>query len=214
MIHNSYWPTILQSDASATKGVRSSVVWQSYIMLLAAILVSLASIITPLGLYETVLAAKAPKVERFVYLHDDYSALGLGTAPRHPAGFNRICGSMLPINCPGAINNLTTTKNETKASVDTDTFYDISIPEKYMSFWSRGVSKFSQSVSSLFDIEYRTYGYTTDTLNHFFNNGSGYLVGSYRTMTTVILNDAMEPVEGLIVDTKNGGVGFRYVVYL
>jgi hypothetical protein len=178
-------------------------------MLLVTILASLTAIITPLGLYETVLPSKAPRVEQFGYIMDDYSALGLGTAPRNAAGFNRKCGAVLPVNCPGSSNNLTIFKNSTYGSVDTDTYYDISIPSNYMAFWSRGVSKFSRSVSSIFDIEYRTYAIVTDTYNHFFNNGSSYLVGSFRTMTNVILNDAYEPVEGLIVDTKNGGVGFR-----
>ena len=115
---------------------------------------------------------------------------------------------MLPINCPGADNKLTTTKNSTTSSVHTDTYYDITIQDKYMSFWTAGSSKVNKSVCSIFDIEWRTYQLHHDKSN-FINNGSDYIIGSYRPMTNVILNDAYETVEGLIVDTKNGGVGFR-----
>jgi hypothetical protein len=41
------------------------------------------------------------------------------------------------------------------------------------------------------------------------NNGSAYLVGGYRNLHTVVLRNSTEAYEGLIVDTINGGVGFR-----
>jgi hypothetical protein len=41
------------------------------------------------------------------------------------------------------------------------------------------------------------------------NNGSDFLIGDYRQLTSLLLNDKIEAVEGLIVDTHNGGIGFR-----
>jgi hypothetical protein len=35
------------------------------------------------------------------------------------------------------------------------------------------------------------------------------LEAQYRNLATFTINDAVEPVEGLIVDTKQGGIGFR-----
>lgn len=45
--------------------------------------------------------------------------------------------------------------------------------------------------------------------NPFFNNESDYLVGTYRQIQTLILDETIKPVEGLIVDAKSGGLGFR-----
>ena len=48
------------------------------------------------------------------------------------------------------------------------------------------------------------------TSNKDYNNGSTYLIGAFRLMQSLVLNDAIEPVEGLLVNTKTGGIGFRY----
>jgi hypothetical protein len=47
------------------------------------------------------------------------------------------------------------------------------------------------------------------TRDRLFNNGSAYLVGTYRNVQSLILNNATEVVEGLVVDMIKGGVGFR-----
>jgi len=36
-----------------------------------------------------------------------------------------------------------------------------------------------------------------------------YLVGDYRYLSQMVLNNAWEAVTGLLVDTKSGGIGFR-----
>ena len=45
--------------------------------------------------------------------------------------------------------------------------------------------------------------------DEYLNNGSAYLVGTYRQIESMILDDAIKPIEGLVVDTKSGGLGFR-----
>ena len=82
MIHNSYWPTILRSDASASAGVCTQVNLLSWAILLGSVVLSLSSIVTPLGLYEAVIASKTPQVTRFSYVRDENSALGLGVSKR------------------------------------------------------------------------------------------------------------------------------------
>lgn len=42
-----------------------------------------------------------------------------------------------------------------------------------------------------------------------YNNGSSFLVDSFRSMGTKALDNAIEPVEGLVVDTVQGAIGFR-----
>jgi hypothetical protein len=73
-------------------------------------------------------------------------------------------------------------------------------------------------VSSVFDIQWRTYTDANeqnantsfaDQPPDYYNNGSTYIVGTYRSLASLIVNEAWEVVEGLIVDLKSGGVGFR-----
>ncbi|KAL2144067.1 hypothetical protein VTI28DRAFT_9678 [Corynascus sepedonium] len=42
-----------------------------------------------------------------------------------------------------------------------------------------------------------------------YNNGSAQVTGQYRYINSVLLNNKVEAVEGLFVDTVNGGIGFR-----
>lgn len=86
--------------------------------------------------------------------------------------------------------------------------YDISIPSFLREVYSSGTGD-NSSICSYFDIEWRRYQTKVDDLRPEANNGSEFLVGASRFMQSVILNDAIEPVEGLLVDTKNGSIGFR-----
>lgn len=83
--------------------------------------------------------------------------------------------------------------------------YNASIPDIVTEIYSSGVGN-NTTISNYFDIQYRRYQSTVDPT---VNNGSKFLVGTYRQMQSVVLNDAVQAVEGLIVDTVNGGVGFR-----
>lgn len=42
-----------------------------------------------------------------------------------------------------------------------------------------------------------------------YDNGSRFLVADNRNMESMVLTDTLRPVEGLVVDTVQGGVGFR-----
>jgi hypothetical protein len=189
---------------------------------LTAVLATIAAIVTPLGLYEAVTPDKTPTLVNFQYVKD-ISALGTGTPPRPSLGFSRIC-EVGELACPNSgqdvtLVNVTDAFGVTSTETNAPYGYDTRIPSKYVDFWESGVSgsQFNRTVSSSFDIQWRTW--TTSSSNatillggknsSYFNNGSAYTVGSYRSLTNVLLNDAWEPVEGLIVDSKSGGIGFR-----
>jgi hypothetical protein len=95
--------------------------------------------------------------------------------------------------------------------------YNTSIPRDYQNIWSSGLSSRSTTISSIFDIQYRSpvtlqqdaSGKVINNAGVQFNNGSAYLAGGYRNLYTVLLRNSTEAYEGLIVDTVNGGVGFR-----
>ena len=83
--------------------------------------------------------------------------------------------------------------------------YNTTLPRILEEIFSSGTLH-DTTVSNVFDIQWRQW--TTRSSKHI-NNGSTFAVGAYRPMQALILNNATEVVEGLIVDTVNGGIGFR-----
>jgi hypothetical protein len=68
-----------------------------------------------------------------------------------------------------------------------------------------GPDKFSKSVSGIFDIQWRAYVNATDVPGLI-----GWYIGSaYRQMSMLIPQSKIHIVDGLIVDTIEGGLGFR-----
>lgn len=188
----------------------------SYGVIFGSALVAVAGVVTPLGLYDSILPSGEGTPVRFEYIPDT-TALGLGTAPRHDSlGFSRRCSNntatvrLFPGSCPHSNVELDVVGvGDNVTGVDAPAGYDTRIPRNVYEFFQSGVPRLGQTVSSLFDIEYRNYRLTRDSFHGFFQNGSDYLIGDYRQITNVALNDELEVVEGLVVDTKNGGVGFR-----
>ena len=68
---------LLKSDSAGVHGVRSSVRSLAICELLVLVLVAAASIVTPLGLYETIVPQKNLQDETFSYAADN-SSMGLG----------------------------------------------------------------------------------------------------------------------------------------
>lgn len=199
-LHTSLWPSILQTDTAASHGVQKRVASVGLLQMLALGLISVASIVTPLGLYDTILPIGNGQYEEFQYIKDS-SPFGLGTPSRSTAPFTRSCGQNA---CPG------TTKNETchqvgLAQVCNGTRFDRLIPEILTSLFKDGATSFSSTLSSIFDIQWRSHYNMTDP---FGSLGWG-LMSAYRQITTLILDEEMHVVEGLIVNTKTGGIGFR-----
>lgn len=62
------------------------------------------------------------------------------------------------------------------------------------------------TVSSVLDIEWRSFGFKND---EDWANGSTFVTGKYRQLDTLVLNEGFQVVEGLIIDHDNGGIGFR-----
>lgn len=189
----------------------------SYGVVLASLLVGIAGVVTPLGLHDGIVLSNDQTPVPFQY-SPDASALGLGTTPRHGSlGFSRICFSdefvedfgLVQAACPNSHQNQTIKTNGTDVEVDSPDGYDTRVPRNVYEFFQSGVSRLGRTVSSIFDIEYRTYRTENDTEQSWIQSDALYLIGDYRQLTSVALNDRLEAVEGLIVDTKNGGVGFR-----
>lgn len=203
---SSMWPVFLRSEATASRGVDRSISLLTWLRPLALGLVTIAAVVTPLGLYEEILPSKEPEAVTFSYIQDP-GPMGFGTPPRSNLGFTRICGGYLPAQCPGTTVEIITSGNDTFMSANiTNDDYDTRIPHALAQLYQSGLAQQPETVSSFFDIESRQYSYQLQDgmLDH-----EKYIVTSFRQLQNVILNDAIEPLEGIIANTKTGGVAFR-----
>ncbi|KAL4769223.1 hypothetical protein BDW60DRAFT_210308 [Aspergillus nidulans var. acristatus] len=210
LLHSSHWPTILGSDSAALSGVPFRVLFFRYAGLLSTILISIAAIVTPLGLYEIVVPGD-PVAEQFHHIPDG-GIFGAGTSRRNDSvSWSRVCGGLRePFTCPDL----------TRAPPASNRSIDRRIPQGTVDLFTGGVSADSSSISSIFDIQWRSWSWMR-LLASDQGNGSNsslprdrsyneqYPIGTYRQVSTLILENSYQVIEGLIVDTKNGGVGFR-----
>lgn len=178
---------------------------ESWLRPLTLGVVSIAAIVTPLGLYDAVVPADDPVQQAFKYAPDP-SPMGFATPPRSDLGFSRLCGFSTYTSCPSSNVVSNPTRENGVVTADYPYGYDTTIPQNLTEIFQSGLENMDKTVSSIFDIEYRSYEHIVD---QDMNNGSRYLVGAFRQIETLALKDDIRPVEGLIVDTKTGGIGFR-----
>ncbi|BCR95398.1 uncharacterized protein AKAW2_20338S [Aspergillus luchuensis] len=201
LLHSSYWPTILDSDTAASTGVSKRILTYSWLQLIAAVLVSVTGIVTPLGLYDTIGPQDNPTDVLFHYAPDT-SAFGKATPSRDGYKSLRMCYADedpdTPEGCPGAPPN--------REDMD-------DITEAY-SVWPSSISLFtsgnvSATVSSVFDVQWRSFRSSTQIVPGASPTGSVFSQGYYRQISQLILDEDLLAVEGLIVDSKAGRIGFR-----
>jgi hypothetical protein len=124
-------------------------------------------------------------------------------------GFNRICGFAGYVNCPGANNTVIVSKNATTITWDYPNGYDIRLPRNITEAFQSGLANMPSTVSSLFDIQWRTYQIKKDKYIGKGNTTPPYAEGAFRSLQSFVLNDDFEAAEGVIVDSKFGSIGFR-----
>ncbi|KAF1846238.1 uncharacterized protein K460DRAFT_417361 [Cucurbitaria berberidis CBS 394.84] len=212
-LHSSLWPIILRTDSAATFSACKSALFMSFFKTFMLVLIAIAAIVTPLGLYEGIVAEPVSEASAFHYIKDT-SAMGYGTPPRDTNNtWSRLCGAFLLVPCPNDDNKATVIDNKSMVSVDyRDEWYSSKVPQKVIDVFQSGASGFAESMSSLFDIQYRSYIKSVIDDNKkgpLIDNGTARTIGNYQPLSSILLNDAIMPVEGLIVDMKNGGIGFR-----
>lgn len=185
-------------------------------MILTTLLVTVAAIVTPLGLYDTVTQSNDPTLVPFQYVRDG-SPFGAETAQRPALGFSRICLSGERV-CPNDANreyNVTYQKVQINSTdsylrrIDNVKTYDTRIPSRLWHYFSSGLPRLGPTVSGPFDIQWRIWRLMNNTQHAGYNNNTGLVFGDYRHVSSVILKDSFEVVEGLVADSKLGGIGFR-----
>jgi hypothetical protein len=206
-LQSSLWPVLLRSDSAATKHVQRHIEIINLLRPLTLGLLGITAIVAPLGLYETIEPAEALRPVKFVRQSDEGS-FGLLTPHRSDLGFSRGCsdGGVLPGQCPGTGTVITYADNGTtfSATIVNDD-YDRRIPARLAALYQSGLTTQPASMSSFFDIEWRWY----NTRKRDNMRNESYLVDSYRPIANVIGDGGIKLIEGLIVDSRNGGVGFR-----
>ncbi|KAH0845116.1 hypothetical protein AYO21_01623 [Fonsecaea monophora] len=209
-LHSSYWPTILSGDTAATSQVPARVVTISALKSFFTILIGVAAIVTPLGLYQDIISSNTETTSAFHYIADK-SEFGLGTPPRTYLPWSRICGGWTPANCPNSPETITYFTNATGEYFSAD-YYDSHVPQYVIDVFGSGLATQPKSVSSIWDIQSRSYTWSQINDNPsalVADNGSAYPVTAYRQISTMVLEDDYLAIEGLVVDMKNGGIGFR-----
>ncbi|KAK6515973.1 hypothetical protein TWF281_004563 [Arthrobotrys megalospora] len=200
-LHSSQWPFLLQSDSSASNHAGRSMLLFTYNQTFIALLISLAAIISPLGLYDTIIPGSVNSPVEFHHIRDP-GIFGQATPPRNSfAKWSRICTTE-DLPCPHS-DSLTGFNS---------TNYNTTVPQRTVELFSSGTSRLGGSVSSVFDIQWRFVVHETTNLSYgpeILNNGAGIDVGYFRPIGSLIQNGKYEAIEGLVVDTINGGIGFR-----
>ena len=204
-IARSLWPTLTRADSVATQGVDSKVKALSWTRLLVLTVISIAAIVTPLGLYDLVAASNTFTLATFSYAEDS-GAFGSATLARDGLSFTRWCG--FSEVCPGVHGVVYANTTFNDSSVLWHYKYDTSLPAPIGEIYQSGLATRSRTLSSFFDLEWRRYSYYQGTDKNI-NYGKTYPVGNFRPAAQIGLDDNIELIEGLIVDTNHGGVGLR-----
>lgn len=176
-----------------------------------SLLIAIAGVVTPLGLYES-LDESDNTSATFVYMGDP-SSFGAATPPRSNTSFSRECSwgaepglSSLPGPCPYTTHPIQLSYDGDDIGVDAPFGYSTSIPQQVRDIYSSGTKGVRTTVSNYFDIEWRQ---TMAAWKEGYNNGSEFPVGTYRAIQSMILDDSVNIIEGLIADLRTGGIGFR-----
>jgi hypothetical protein len=203
ILSNSNWPLYLRSDQTASQNVPRWVNIIVWVKPLTLSLIAVAAIVTPIGLYETIEASKDLKSATFFYIPDK-GPMGLGTSVSNDLEFSRICGSLRnKFVCPGSSGFIIHSRKGATKFIKSKGV-DYKIPHKLTELYQSGLTSQSRTVSSFFDIQSRRFRVATKSFG-----SSTYLVDVYRQLGTLILDDKIQAVEGLVVDTRHPKVGFR-----
>ncbi|RYP57325.1 hypothetical protein DL770_010696 [Monosporascus sp. CRB-9-2] len=208
-ISTTIWPHLLRADSVNARYGSRPVRVISWVMTITALLLVPSSVLAPLGLSEEIVPTGSRRVE-FAYAQDT-SSWGRVTMPRPELAFGRLCETGLNINCPGQYQGVY--MNETSegvwesVSTDDDSTINSSIPLNYTNMFYSATSNQGNTVSGLFDIQYRRWH--LDRLD-LYDKGAMYAQGDFRFIENLIPQEAILLKEGLIIDmTDTPGIGFR-----
>ena len=205
LVASSHWPTLLRSDAAASHKVHRGVLALTWISPFLLSSIAISAIIAPLGLTET--------TTQTTYIHQtaaqyapDTSLVGDATPPRADNMYTRDCSYWWGNACPGSQTNTTPLIFNASLIANNVTFTDNHIASHLQDVYSSGLKTLAPTVASPFDIQARFHLNFSDP-DH--TNGEQQRVPRYRQIMNLINDDSIQLIEGLIIDAKHGGIGFR-----
>ncbi|KAJ9413285.1 hypothetical protein QL093DRAFT_2594955 [Fusarium oxysporum] len=205
-LQSSYWPLVLRSDAIRDHGVRKPVVLISLLLPLLSFLIAIVGVVTPLGLYESnEFRSKAVKAD-FEYMRDS-STFYTSMTMRDDKPFTRVCsldGCYVP--CPYTSDVTVIETDGLSSNCSLLGTIDPAVPDILREIYTSGTRYERTTISNYFDIEWRQ---TTTQYDRQLNNGTPVASGIYRRLETISLLDGARAVEGLVVDAREGRIGFR-----
>lgn len=206
-VQRTFWPFVLRSDTISTSQAPRSVQILSWAKTFGVALVALAAFITPLGLKSGITVSSRPTNVAFGYVEDN-GPFGRGTPARDPSTFySRICyENGLPANCPFGNTDIDHTTSGSNFSASWNGSYDVRIPYTTAAMFTSHYADYPNTVAGIFDLQWRQYSYLTSPD---FNNGDRYVVGLYKAMNSLLVDDTTQAVDGLIVNTRDGGIALR-----
>ncbi|RPA82505.1 hypothetical protein BJ508DRAFT_414119 [Ascobolus immersus RN42] len=223
-VQGTWWPTVLRSDSTAWHGVDRKVLYLTISSTLSILLLGLASVVTPLGLDEGIVATTHKNLPFTSF--KDPGIIGVGTMDREGYVYSRLCGSQYYLSCPsqqppkGVVFNpkwrVFETENpniteveqqmvDVSSEVPTNLTEAFKVPKEFSSH---------NTVAGPFDVQYRSFKKVYDRLVTgarravYINNGKPYVVPDYRPFGQNALKSEYQVIEGGIVDRINGGYGF------
>jgi hypothetical protein len=201
-VHSTQWPTILSTDTAATQGsgVRGSIIWINYLAAFTSICLAVAGVLSPIGLDERI--AEADVVNATFQYAMDSSIFVNGTISRQNYALFRSCGGKYQSKpCPGNVQPLN--MNNTNQSLSITPTQSL-IPGNISSLFSSGTRKATDLRAGPFDIQYRQF------LRLSMNESvPTEYYSTYTYLGPVIMEPTYQLKEGVIIDPKNGGIGFR-----
>ncbi|KAK5087844.1 hypothetical protein LTR05_002059 [Lithohypha guttulata] len=202
---SSDWPLFLRSESASSNAVAGNIAVITWIKPLTFLITAIAAVVTPLGLYDGIYPATNVQEVTFVYAADR-GPLGSGTPARNVEfGFSRICSEFA---CPGESELGNITQPTTYNGTNVTSVWRIAspeIPQSLVDLFESGVND-EISVSSFFDVQYRQW---KEAKSFLVVENSSFLTGDFRMLSSFILNNKYELLEGVILDTINGNIGFR-----
>lgn len=199
-LHSTAWPSFVRADSVAGTHVHWTVSTAAYSKLALAFLGVICGVVTPLGLGDQIRSASVRDVP-FEYVRD-LSSFGMSTMDRPAMPLSRDC-IITSAYCPGAIGGIIG-QDGGNVSVNPEHPPTSRIPSNITTMFRSALK--NSTVASIFDIQYRSW---LPYASEYFDSHKPYPRGKFLHLDYLITRDSIVLVEGLIVDMKSGGVGFR-----
>lgn len=83
-----------------------------------------------------------------------------------------------------------------------------SLSPEYLEMFSSATSGVGNTLSGLFDIQYRVWSVTLEETG-IIDGGQPFPIGTYRHMDSLVVRNEVVLIEGAVADMMNGGLGYR-----